>query len=319
MGLEILAAVLAFVAVAALVLALTSPAPGRRVEQRLTKLSQPAERTPVGNVLRIDSGTFPLLRRIVTGTAWSERAARDLDRAGITLKVSEYLMLRILLAVVAALVAVLFIKGSVALFVAICAGVIGFMVPAWYLAYRRARRQSAINSQLVETLSLLSNSLRSGFAFTQAIELAAKQMEPPIQDELNRVIRDTSLGMPLDEALQEMADRSGSYDLDMVVATILIQRTTGGNLSEILDNVAETVRERERLQNEIRALTASQRLTGTILSFYPLGLAFLLFLIQPDLMSVLFENEVGRVLLVIAAVLMGLGIFSIRRILRLEV
>ncbi|HUF52956.1 MAG TPA: type II secretion system F family protein [Dehalococcoidia bacterium] len=228
-------------------------------------------------------------------------------------------MLRILVGAGAGVFVFMIVSGSVALFAAIAAGVIGFMIPAWFLSYRRTRRQSAITGQLVETLTLISNALRSGFAFTQAIELAAKQMEPPIEEELNRVIRDTSLGMPMDDALQEMADRSGSYDLDMIVATILIQRTTGGNLSEILDNVAETVRERERLQKEIRALTASQRFTGTILSFYPLLLAALLFVIQPDLMSVLWENEVGRVLLVIAGVLMGLGIFTMRRILRLEV
>jgi tight adherence protein B len=116
-----------------------------------------------------------------------------------------------------------------------------------------------------------------------------------------------------------MVSRTGSYDVEMMVTTILVQKTTGGNLSEILDNVAETIRERERLQGEIRALTASQRLSGVILSIYPMFLLLIFTAMAYDLMSVLWTTELGRVLFGIALVLQVMGIVVIRRILRLDV
>ncbi|HEY5638656.1 MAG TPA: type II secretion system F family protein [Dehalococcoidia bacterium] len=319
MALAIVAAVLVFVAVTALLLVLLSRGTDRVLEDRLDSLATPAEDRSVGNVLKRDSGTFPFLRRLVGG-GWSERAAMDLAQAGMSLKVSEYLMIRLLVGgVVATLIFVLTAGSALGVLIAIVAGLAGFMVPALIVSIRRSRRQAALSEQLPEMLALISNSLRSGFAFTQAVELAAKQIEPPIQEELLHLQRDTSLGAPMDEALQAMADRTGSYDLEMIVSSILIQRTTGGNLSEILDNVAATVRERERLQGEIRALTASQRFTGLVLSIYPIGLGLLLAALAPSVWKVLVTEESGRILLVIAGILQVMGIITIRRILRLEV
>ena len=320
MALALIAAAAVFVAVAALVLALTSNSGAGQLENRLAKISRQKESTPVENVLRTDTGTFPLLRRIVTGNAWAERAARDLAQAGWALKVSEYLLIRLCVGGVLAAVTVLIggPSGAGILIAAFMAGA-GFMLPAIVLQYYRSRRQNLIGKQLAETLALISNSLRSGFAFTQAVELAAKQIQPPIAEELERFLHDVSLGAPTDVALQQMADRSGSYDLDMMASTIVIQRNTGGNLSEILDNIAETIRERDRLQGEIRALTASQRFTGLVLSLYPLFLAALFFILAPDIWKVLIEEELGRILLIIAVTLQIMGMVTIRRILKLEV
>ncbi len=275
---------------------------------------------PVENVLRTDTGTFPLLRGVVSGNAWSERVAMDLGQAGWNLKVSEYLLIRLCLGGVLAAATVLLAKPSGAgLLVAALMGGAGFMLPSLLLRYYRARRQNLISKQLGETLTLISNSLRSGFALTQSVELAAKQVQPPIAEELERFLNDVSLGAPTDVALQRMADRTGNYDLDMMVSTIVIQRATGGNLSEILDNVAETIRERDRLQGEIRALTSSQRFTGLVLSLYPIVLFLLFFTMAPGIWKVLFEDEFGRVLLAIAGTLQIMGMVTIRRILQLEV
>ncbi len=132
-------------------------------------------------------------------------------------------------------------------------------------------------------------------------------------------MRDNSLGAPIEDSLRAMVERSGSLDLDMMVTTILVQRTTGGNLSEILDNVAETIRDRFRLKGEMRALTASQRLTGLILSIYPLLLLGIFFGIAPSVMNVLLTEDIGRLLLGIALTLQLIGAFTIRRITNLEV
>ena len=320
MAIAVIAAAAAFVAVAALVLLLTADSAARKVESRLSQMNRQKESTPVENVLRTDTGTFPLLRRIVTGNAWAERAVQDLAQAGWGLKVSEYFLIRLCLGGLLALATVLLISASVSgLLMAILMAGVGFMLPAALLHYYRSRRQNTISKQLAEALALISNSLRSGFAFTQAVELAAKQLDPPIAQEFERFLHDVSLGAPTDVALQQMADRTGSYDLDMMVATIVIQRSTGGNLSEILDNVAETIRERDRLQGEIRALTASQRFTGLVLSLYPLFLAALFFALAPETWKVLYEDSLGRILLVSAAVLQVMGMVTIRRILKLEV
>jgi tight adherence protein B len=320
MTLAIIAAALVFVAVAALVLAVTSVSPAKRVEARLSRLDQTKESKPVENVLRTDTGTFPLLRGLVTGNAWSAQTAQDLAQAGWGLKVSEYLLIRLVAAAVLGIGALLVGSASpLGLLITVVLGGAGFMLPSVLLRYYRSRRQKAINAQLAEMLSLLSNSLRSGFAFTQAVELAAKQMGPPITQELERFLHDISLGAPTDIALQQMADRTGSYDLDMMVSSIMIQRNTGGNLSEILDNVADTIRERERLLGEIRALTASQRFTGLILSIYPILLGALFFALAPGTWKILFEAELGRILLISAGVLQVMGMVTIRRILALEV
>ena len=320
MTFALIAAVAVFIAVVALVLALTANSGARQVENRLGKLSRQRESAPVQNVLRTDTGTFPLLRRLVTGNAWAERAAQDIAQAGWNLKVSEFILIRFCLAGVLAAATVLVAGPSgVGLLVAALMAGAGLMLPAVLLQYYRARRQNLISKQLAETLALIANSLRSGFAFTQAMELAAKQVQPPIADELERFLHEVSLGAPTDVALQKMADRSGSYDLDMMVSTIVIQRNTGGNLSEILDNVAETIRERDRLQGEIRALTSSQRFTGLVLSLYPVFLALLFFALAPEIWKVLIEDPIGRVLLVIAGTLQVMGMVAIRRILKLEV
>ena len=315
----IVAALFVFVAVTALVLAIVTRRTDRTVENRLGRMSRPSEEPALGRILKRDSGTFPILRRLVGG-GWSERAAKDMAQAGMSLKVSEYLMIRLSVAGGFAVLSILFAPGSaLGVLLAIVAGSLGFMMPAWLVAFRRSRRQAALGDQLPEMLALLANSLRSGFAFTQAIDLAAKQIESPIGEELKLLQRDTSLGAPMDEALQALADRTGTYDFEMMVSSIIIQRTTGGNLSEILDGVADTVREREHLQGEIRALTASQRFTGLVLSIYPLGLGLVLLALAPSTWSVLLTEETGRMLLAIAGTLQVLGIITIRKILTLEV
>ncbi len=324
MVLELMAAVLVFVAITGVAWTVLGKAPlARAMEQRLEVLNRAPTNAPqleAGGLLKRGTSTLPLLRLLLANSKWTDRARIDLQQAGSRLKIGEYLLLRLLSGVLVAVVLVLLTRGTATgLLLAVVAAGVGYMAPAWYLRLRKSRRQAAIGSQLVETLQLISNALRSGFAFTQAVEMAAKQLTPPIQDELYYFLRDNALGARTDDALRAMVERCGSVDMEMMVTTIIVQRTTGGNLSEILDNVAETIRERERLQGEIRALTAQQRLTGLILSVYPIVLGLLFFTISPSLMKVLWEEEVGRVLLFVAGTLQIMGALSIRQILKLDV
>ncbi len=324
MALEVAVAVLVFVAVTGVLIAAMGGRPvAHAVEQRLGGLNRPAEvesQLRGGGLLKRGSSRLPLLRMFLANGEWSDRAQRDLQQAGSRLRVGEYFLLRLLAGVLAALALIILTGGSgTGLIFAIVGAAAGYMVPGLYMQVRKGRRQAAISSQLVEAVGLIANALRSGFAFTQAVELAAKQLTPPIRDEFDSYLRDNALGARAEDSLRAMVDRSGSVDMEMMVTTIMVQRTTGGNLSEILDNVAETIRERERLQGEIRALTAQQRLTGLILSIYPLILGALFFLISPSLMKVLWEEDLGRVLLLIAGTLQVIGALTIRQVLRLDV
>lgn len=325
MILSLVAATFAFMAVSAVAAYLLTRRSGLgRAEQRLQRLARPSrsvsDSVEGGGLLRTGSSRFPLLRVLLSRGSLSDRWRLDLEQAGLHLKVSEYFLMRLLAGAIVGLLGMLFGGPSaVGLLIAVVGFLVGFMLPAVTVQLRKNSRRKAINSQLVEMIEMISNSLRSGFAFVQAVELAVKQLTPPIKDELEIFVSDASLGAKMDDALRGLAERTGSVDVELMVTSILIQRTSGGNLSEVLDNVAGTIRERERLQGDIRALTAQQRFTGIVLSFYPMVLAALFFAISPDLMKVLWEEEGGRILVVIAATLQLLGFLSIQRILKLEV
>jgi tight adherence protein B len=197
--------------------------------------------------------------------------------------------------------------------------VVGYTTPALYVHLRQRRRRAAIEGQLAEGLTHIANAMRAGFALLQAIDSAARRLRPPFTQELARLVTDVNMGRTLEDALVELGERVGSYDLDMVITAILIQRRTGGNLAEVLDNVAETMRERDRVRGEIRVLTAQQRFAGWVLSMWPVVLAGIFFLMNPDLMSNLWTTPAGLVLLTIAGVLQLLGFLTIRRIVAIDI
>lgn len=254
------------------------------------------------------------------GSAWAKRTLRDLERAGIALKLHEYMALRVLLAV--AFAAVAFVVGGAQVFAAAMAlilGVFGFMLPAIHLRVRIQQQINKLNDQLEEMITMVSNSLKAGFGLLQAFDLAAEQLQPPISTEMKRLIRDTRLGATLEDALESMGERVGSYDLDMVITAVLIQRSVGSNLSEVLDNVAHTIRERVRIRGEINTLTAQKRLSGWIVGLMPLAVIGLFFVTDPSYMSLLFTTGVGRLLLMLAAMLNIIGMLITRRIVSIEV
>lgn len=251
---------------------------------------------------------------------WSVGAALQLERAGLQLRVSEYLALRLLAALLGFLLVALISGGHpVGLVAAAIVAVFGFMLPALIAQALTARRVHKINEQLEQMVSMVSNSLKAGFGLLQSLDQAAQQLSPPLSNELLRVIHETDVGATLEDALAALAERVESYDVDMIVTAILIQRTVGGNLAEILDNVGYTIRERVRIQGEVNTLTAQKKLSGIIIGLLPVALVLLFFATSPDYMSVLFTHTAGRILLVIGAVLDLAGLLMIRRILAVEV
>jgi tight adherence protein B len=318
----LLAAVFVLLALCCVILGLYALSSSRGADARLRALQAP--QTPAGSdtrpLLRRAPSAIPALRRLLSTSTWAERAALDLDRAHVNLRVGEYLMLRVFVGLLLFALPLLFAGDRiVGLAIAIFLALLGYMLPAFWVGLRRRRRLRAIDRQLVEGLTHVANAIRAGFAMLQAFDAAAQRLQPPLSEEFGRLVADVRLGASLEDALASMGNRIGSYDLDLVITAILIQRSTGGNLSEILDNVTETIRERDRIRGEVRTFTAQQRFAAWVLSLWPIFLAFVFFLLNPDLMSNLWTETAGIVLLIIAGTLQVLGFLTIRRIIAIEV
>jgi tight adherence protein B len=166
---------------------------------------------------------------------------------------------------------------------------------------------------------MLSSGLRAGFGLLQAMEAASEQISAPLSVEIRRTLRDTAMGASVDQALTALNERVGSPDFDIVITAVLIQRSVGGNLAEILDNVAHTMRERERIRGEIRTLTSQQRLTGYVIGGIPIGLLLVFGLISPEFTGTLFTDPLGRMMLAGAAVSEFIGFMVIQKIVNIEV
>jgi tight adherence protein B len=318
--LALIASMFVFMTVLLGAIAVRQLRPGRSpTERRIQALRSQAGPVQEAVILRQISA-IPALRSLLSDSTWAARTSLDLERANLHLRVGEYLLARIFLAVLFSSFGLLVVEGrTLGLLLGIPLGCLGFMLPAFYVGLRKRRRLKAIQDQLAEAITLIANSLRSGLGFLQGVQAAARQLTPPIADELDHLVQDINLGVSTEQALLDLSRRVGSYDLDMVITAIIIQRSTGGNLSEILDNVAETMRERQRVQGEINTLTAEKRLTGNILAGYPAVLAGILFLLHPDLMSVLWTEPAGVVLLIIAGVLQVVGFIAIQRIVSIDI
>ena len=244
----------------------------------------------------------------------------QLQRADLRLRTSEFLMIQIGSTVLFVLIAILrFGLPLGGLIQTIVFGVIGYLVPSFYVKYRINKRLKAFNNQLGDTLTLLSNAIKAGYSFAQAIDTVAKNAVPPIADEFGRAVREMNLGGSPDEALQNITKRIVSPDFDLVATAYSIHRTVGGNLAEILDNIAYTIRERVRIKGEIATLTAQARASGTLITFLPLVLAAFMYFVTPTYFRPMFENVVGWILLVIGAAMIFVGNLIIRRVVAIEV
>ena len=295
------------------------------MEERLESFKSERQAGPVadgeGPVLRSKrsySG-LPIFSAFLGQLRGSEQVAISLERAGVPLRVGEYYLIRYAMAIVLMLTPFVFSRGVFSFIFAAGLCVLGYALPAMWVGSKRASRAKKMNGQLVEMLGMVANSLKSGYGLMQSFEFSAKQLDPPLSTELKRMLRDANLGMAAEDALQAMGERIDSADLDMVLTAINIQRAVGGNLSEILESVAFTMRERERIRGEITTLTSQQRMTGIIIGGLPVGMGALFLLINPDYMGLLFTTTAGRGMLVAAVALELIGATSMKKILAIEI
>ena len=258
---------------------------------------------------------FATLSSDVQDKRFASRVQRDLARADLRLRVAEYYYLRVGLAL--GLCAILFLLRDP--LSALVGAVLGYFVPRIWVGRRIGGRLNAFNKQLPDTIVLLSNSLRAGSSFLQSIELVSRETPAPMGSEMGRVVREVNLGLGMEEALANMVRRIKSDDLDLMVTAIGVQQQVGGNLAEILDTIAFTIRERVRIKGEIRTLTAQGRYSGYLVAFLPIGIMITLNFINPEFMQPLFTELIGQALLALGAIMMAVGFFAIRKITDIKV
>ncbi|MGC8634303.1 MAG: type II secretion system F family protein [Candidatus Limnocylindrales bacterium] len=285
--------------------------------------------TPSISEMLQNSAALATLNRGIEQRDFGANLARDIARADLQLKVSEYLAIWAASTLGIPLLMIL-LSPFVAAFGSpiswVISAVVGFLLPRYWLRHRQGARLKAFNGQLADTITLIANALRAGSSFLQAVEMVVRETRPPIATEFGRVIREVNLGLPFDQALENMLRRVRSDDLELMVTAISIQHQVGGNLAEILDSIAFTIRERVRIKGEIRTLTAQQRLSGYVVGFLPIGLTLVLTVIAPSFMSPMFRKPpemlglpLGVIVLSIAAFAMLTGFMIIRRIVDIEV
>lgn len=277
-------------------------------------------------VARSKEERFTLIARLLKGRKEGGRIERNITTAGLLIKPSEFM--------VANLFALLFVVGCGLFYLAfvwpnngffftfvkrffflIFTVWLGWKGPQMVLQFMANSRRSKLEYQLADALTIISSSLKGGYSFVQGLDMAGNQMETPIKEEIQRCMRLIQLGLDTPRALQQMSDRINSYDYDMTISATNIQLAVGGNLSQLLEGISNTIRDRIRLRREISALTAQGRISGAILIGLPIGIAVMLRVINPEYMGYLTDTEIGNNILYGAAGLQFVGIWWIKNLL----
>jgi tight adherence protein B len=238
---------------------------------------------------------------------------RSLERAGLNIRAGEFLVLTISAAFVAFALGALFGNLVVAVILAASVG----MCTRFGITVLAERRLAKFDAQLETSLSLMAGSLRAGFGIMQALDAVARESEAPTSEEFRRLVMESRLGRDLGDSLEALAERVKSEDFDFVVQAIDIHRQVGGDLAEVLDKVASTIRDRNRVRRQVRTLSAEGKLEAGILLALPFVMFIVISIINPGYMHELTGNGIGKVILVAGACLMAVGGMWMRRIIRL--
>jgi len=270
-----------------------------------------------GTVVRqAKTGPLPFVDRLMTHSGLGQGLARLIDRSGVETTPSAIFLSSIIAAMLGLGIALLFTSQP---FAAPLAAVAGLMAPFLWLKRKASKRIKRFEEQFPEALDLLSRAIRAGHAFQTAMGMVADELPAPVGPEFKKTFDQQNFGLPLKDALNELADRIALLDVRFFVTAVLIQRDTGGNLSEILDNLAHVVRERFKILRQVRVHTAHGRFTGYVLLALPAFLSVALMWINPEHMGLLFTERMGHIMVAGALVLQTIGYFWIRQVIKIEV
>lgn len=287
----------------------------KKIQDQAASRDLPASESP--------ESSFKLLASLSRGAvrfSLFNRLARQVDKnlsgADIPLKTEEYIVLTTGLSI---LTGIFFSIFFMSIYYGAATAACTVLFSAFWVKSAKAGRLNKFNAQIGDALVIMSNSLRSGFSFLQAMDMVRKELPNPIAREFGRAFQEMHLGTPTEEALENLNARVGSEDLELVITAVMIQRQVGGNLAEILDNIANTIRERVRIKGEIKTLTAQGRISGIVIGLLPVVLAVIISVMSPDYLKPLVKHPLGMGMLASALAMEVIGIILIRKIIDIKV
>lgn len=245
-----------------------------------------------------------------------EKIELELKQAGILLKPEEFVMFRWISIFLSAGILYLIFDHFIFILIGV---IIGAYIPRFIIVRKKKQRLQRFNDYLAEMISSIIGALKAGFSFPQALQNVRNEAPSPVKEELDELLKEMQYGATAEEALNRMKERVPSDDLDLMIQAIIIQRQVGGNLAIVLEKIVHTIRERIKIQGQIKTLTAQGRLSGVVVGALPFGLGALLYVVNPEYISVLFHHPVGIFLLIIAGISMILGFIFIRKVTAIEV
>lgn len=260
--------------------------------------------------------TVPLLNRLMNRLSWSNQLRKLITQAGVVVKPGKILLCCAVSGVAAFLAGDLL---SSTIYIAFLSALAGAAIPIVVVAIMRARRLRQFEQRFPEALDLLGRAVRAGHAFTTGLEMVSKESAEPVAGEFRTAFEEQNFGLPLRDALINMTERIPLFDVRFFVTALLIQKETGGNLAEILDELSRLIRERFRIHREVGIKTAQGRLTAMILIALPIGMLFLMRMLNPSYMQVLFEDPIGPKILGAAALMQVIGAAIIWKIVNIEI
>jgi tight adherence protein B len=291
----------------------------RRLDSRLQELSQDPEpeKKPSSLLLKVQNvGPLPALDRVLGATTRGSALGRWIDQSGVKASISGLIVVAVCSALIVGLLAGLVSHAPWGL---IAGGIVGFVIPFIVLRSKRTRRLRAFEEQFPEGLDLISRALKAGHAFATGLKMVADEMPEPVGPEFRKTFDEQNFGLPMKDALDNLTFRMPLLDVRFFATAVLIQRETGGNLSEILENLSQVVRERFKILRQVRVYTAHGRFTGYVLLALPAVLCIALSFINPDHMNTLFHEPIGRMLLLGAIVMQTIGFLWIKQVIKIEV
>ena len=244
-----------------------------------------------------------------------KKLENDLAMSGILIRPSEFLLFWFVLAIVPS--TMVFMLGGNIIF-SIILLIFGLLTPPLYVNKKRTKRVELFEQQLIDAISIMSSCLKAGLTFQQALVSISTEMPNPISEEFGRVVKELKLGSSIETSLTRLSEKIGSQNFMMIVSAILIQRQTGGNLSEILTSISGTIKERFKIKNEIKVLTATARTSGLVVGLMPVVIIFVFLLFNPDYVTIFFKSNLGIAMVVVAIVMEVIGYLVIRKIVNIK-
>ncbi len=273
--------------------------------------------------IAVSVGIFTWVGVSLFSTGWQsyeekyvEGAEKSLDSMFLTIPPQQILYLSVLSGILTFFF-LLVLSGSLILSLPLC--VAALFLPRLILYVLKKRRDTRFNLQIVDMLVNISNSLKAGFSLIQSFDMVHREMDNPMSQEIGLMLQETRLGVSLDEALQHLIQRMPSQDLDLIISSISISQEVGGNLSEVFDNIARTIRERRRIEGKIDSLTAQGKLQGVVICALPFLVALALSFLNPEMIQPLYTTPIGYIIILVVLIMEVIGGLVIKKIVSIDV